>query len=133
MLACPQTRWLAAYEKEVDEALTVALQYNMEWMLHYNEYQQNNPPTSPMRHEYTQFATLNVKQLLLHDTLVLSFFTIYGIRDHEVFLNPEVKYHISDNWWGALGFNVMEAEEQNTRIGQFDRNDNVYTIVRYQF
>jgi hypothetical protein len=74
-----------------------------------------------------------VKQLLLHDTLVLSFFTIYGIKDAEVLLNPEVKYHVSDTWWVLLGLNIIESEKQNTRIGQFDRDDNVYFIARYQF
>jgi len=128
-----QTRVLGAYEKEVAEALTIGVQYELEWMLHYDKYRDNNPQGSPVRHEYTQFVTLNVKQLLLHDTLVLSFFTIYGIKDAEVFLNPEVKYHVSDTWWVSLGFNTIESEKQNTRIGQFDRDDNVYFIARYQF
>jgi hypothetical protein len=48
-------------------------------------------------------------------------------------LNPEVKYNFSDHIWAAIGGMVFGNGEKWSQFGQFDKNDNVYLQVRYEF
>jgi hypothetical protein len=70
---------------------------------------------------------------MIHQTLRLSFFAFYGLSDRDYMLNPEVKYNLTDSVWIALGGNVFGGEKKYTQFGQFAKNDNVYTQIRYEF
>ncbi len=128
-----QLRYLAGFEREMASELTLGVQYYIEQMLDYTQYTGTLPPGFPRQDEFAHLATLNVKQQLLHQTLTLSLFSIYNFNDEEIFLQPEVKYKFTDALWLAVGANVFEGGKAYTRIGQFDKNDNIYTIMQYHF
>lgn len=48
-------------------------------------------------------------------------------------LNPEIKYNFSDHIWAALGANLFGGRKNTTHFGQFAKDDNVYTQIRYEF
>jgi hypothetical protein len=102
-------------------------------MQDYSSYIQNLPTDFPQEKRLHQIASLRFTQFLLHQTLRLSFFAFYGISDRDYLLNPEVKYNLTDAVWIALGGNVFGGEKKYTQFGQFAKNDNVYTQIRYEF
>jgi hypothetical protein len=46
---------------------------------------------------------------------------------------PEVKYNFTDEFSAALGANIFGGEEDAFNFGQFDKNDNIYTVIKYEF
>jgi hypothetical protein len=48
-------------------------------------------------------------------------------------LNPEIKYNFSDHVWSAMGANIFGGGKASSQFGQFDKNDNIYVQVRYEF
>lgn len=127
-----QIRYLFGYQGEPRPDLTVGTQYYGEAMLLHNRYRGALPPGVPPRAEIRHVLTVRVTQLLYHQTLRLGLFALWSPNEGDLFLNPEVKYNITDNLWVAVGGNVFDGRA-HTEFGQFGGNDNVYTILRYSF
>ena len=128
-----QTRYLIGYQRQLWEDFTLGLQYYGEYMQDYSAYVQNLPAGFPQEKRLHQLATIRLTQFLIHQTVRLSFFAIYGISDRDYLLNPEIKYNITDSIWLAVGGNFFGGEKSWTQFGQLANNDNVYTEVRYEF
>ena len=133
MIPNSQMRYLIGYQRQLWEDFTLGLQYYGEYMQDYSAYVQNLPPGFPQEKRLRQLASVRLTQFMIHQTLRLSFFAFYGIMDRDYMLNPEVKYNLTDSVWIALGGNVFGGENTYTQFGQFAKNDNVYTQLRYEF
>jgi hypothetical protein len=55
------------------------------------------------------------------------------LSDGDYLLNPEVKFNISDSVWIAVGCNAFGGGRPSSQFGQFARDGNVYTQMRYEF
>ena len=55
------------------------------------------------------------------------------MSDGDNMLNPEVKYNLTDTVRIALGGKVFGGARPRSQFGQFSKDDNVYTQVRYEF
>ncbi len=99
----------------------------------YAEYGNSLPPGFPQEKRLHQIASLRLTQFLIHQTLKLSFFALYGLSDGDYLLNPEVKYNLTDSIWVAVGGNVFGGGKLWSQFGQFADNDNVYVQARYEF
>ena len=128
-----QTKFLIGYQRQLWEDFTIGLQCYNEYMHNYSEYVKNQPSGLPKDRKLYQLATVRLTQLLMHQTLKLSFFSFYSTSDGDYMLNPEVKYNFSDHVWAAVGANVFGGGEKWSQFGQLDKNDNVYLQVRYEF
>jgi len=128
-----QTKFLSGYQRQVWEDFTIGLQYYGEYMHDYSEYKKNQPSGLPKDKKLYQLSTLRLTQLLLHQTLRLSFFAFYSPSDGDYMFNPEIKYNISDHIWVSMGGNFFGGGEKWSQFGQLDKNDNVYTQIRYEF
>ncbi|TAN45160.1 MAG: hypothetical protein EPN22_03965 [Nitrospirae bacterium] len=133
MIPNPQTRFLIGYQKQLWEDFTAGFQYYTEYMRRYEEYVKNLPAGFPKERRVHELATIRLTQMLMHQTLRLSLFSIYSPSDGDHLLNPEVKYNFSDNVWAALGANFFGGGERRNQFGQLARNDNAYIQVRYEF
>lgn len=126
-------KFLAGYKKEIGPELTAGIQYYTEIMDDYENYESSLPPGFPKEERVRNYATLRLTKMLMYQTLRLSFFGIYSPSDEDYLLNPEAMYKLSDELSFTLGGNVFGGRKEFTMFGQLEKNDNVYTNLRYQF
>lgn len=128
-----QFRALAGYEQEVASDFTAGFQYYLERMLDYGNYRRKLPSGVRPADQYRHVLTLRLTKLLMSQNLKLSLFTYYSPSDKDTYLRPQVHYKINDYWTAEVGGNVFMGEEDFTFFGQFEKNNNIYTGVRYSF
>ncbi|MBI4838766.1 MAG: hypothetical protein HY806_06415 [Nitrospirae bacterium] len=133
MIANSQSKILFGYQRQIWEDFTMGLQYYAEYMHDYSEYERNIPAGFPQERKLQQLTSARVTQFLMHQTLRLSFFSFYSTSDGDYLLNPEIKYNLSDNSWAAIGGNIFGGGDEWSRFGQLEKNDNLYTQMRYEF
>ena len=128
-----ELRFLAGYEQELATDFTAGLQYYLEYMLQYDEYRDVLPPGQHPRDEARHVITLRLTKLLMQQNLMLSFFGYYSPSDKDFYFRPNIHYKIDDNWAAEIGGNIFWGEENWTFFGQFRRDTNAYTGIRYGF
>ncbi|MEW5982549.1 MAG: hypothetical protein AB1806_09280 [Acidobacteriota bacterium] len=128
-----QTRWLAAYQFQPQEDLTLAFQYYGELMRQHDAYLRTLPPGLPARDELRQVVSLRVTQLRRHQTLRLNLFVMGSPTERDGYINPSVRYNVTDELWLETGANLFWGTEPYTFFGQFEKNSGVFLIARYEF
>jgi len=128
-----QIRLLAGYQRALGENLGLGFQYYGERMQNYGSYEQNIPAAFPQRKQMRHTLSLRVTQLMKYQTLRLSFFAFYSPNDKDYYVNPEVRYELGNGLWVATGAILLGGEKDYTFFGQFEKNDNVYFVLRYGF
>ena len=128
-----QARWLAAYQFQPQEDLTLAFQYYGEVMRQYDAYQRTLPSGLPARDQVRQVTSLRVTQLRRHQTLRLNLFVMASPTDRDAYVNPSVRYNVTDELWLEAGANVFWGQERHTFFGQFEQNSGVFLVARYEF
>jgi len=128
-----QTKYLIGYQRQLWEDFTIGFQYFGEYMHDYSEYRKNLPSGFPGEKRLHDLIALRLTQFLKHQTLRLSFFSFYSPTEDDYLLNPEIKYNFSDYLWAAAGANIFGGGEEWNQFGQMDKNDNIYTQIRYEF
>jgi hypothetical protein len=76
---------------------------------------------------------MRVTYFFLHQTLRLSLFYFFSSTDGDFYVIPEIKYYLTDQLSVVLGANVFGGKRDYTFFGQLDKNDNIYTIIKYNF
>ncbi len=133
MIPNSQTRFLIGYQRQMWEDFTLGLQYYVEYMHDYSAYVSNQPAGFPKDRKFHDLTFVRLTQLLIHQTLKLSFFAFYSPSVGDYLLNPEVKYNFSDHVWAALGAMTFGGGKPWTQFGQLNKDDNIYLQVRYEF
>ncbi|MFO7801804.1 MAG: hypothetical protein R6V55_05875 [Desulfovermiculus sp.] len=126
-------RLLAGYEQELAHELTGSVQYYLEHMVDYSEYQNALPSGMKARDEDRQVLTLRLTKLLLNQDLTLSLFTFYSPTDQDIYIRPKTSYELTDAWTVEAGGNIFQGDHDWTFFGQFEDNSNLYAAVRYSF
>ena len=126
-------KFLMGYQSQLWEDFTAEVQYFIDYMEDYSEYRRSLPAGMPKDKRYSHMLTLRLTQLLMHQTLRLSLFSFWGLSDGDYLVNPEIRYSLSDNLWMAVGGFVFGGGERWSQFGSLDRNDNLYTQLRYEF
>ena len=128
-----QVRYLGGYQRAFGDNLTVGFQYYGEQMLGYGTYRGNLSPGFPVRKEIRHNTTLRITRFFRYQTVRCSLFAWASPNEKDYYLNPEVRYSVSDEMWIAMGGNLFDGKKNHTFFGQFDPNDNFYTTMRYGF
>ncbi len=128
-----EMRYLIGYTQEIGRDFNAGVQYYVEQMLDYNDYEDNQPGGMPKRDEFRHLTTLRLTKLLMNQNLNLSLFTYYSPSDEDVYLRPIANYKASDNLSVEVGANIFCGDEPYTFFGQFEDNTNAYLAVRYSF
>ena len=124
---------LAGYSKDMGGDFKVGIQYQLEIMLDYDDYETNFPGGSGKADEHRHLWTLRLAKLAMNQNLTLSLFSFYSPSDKDYHLRPQVSYKFTDNLSSTIGGNIFEGEDDHTFFGQLDRNDNAYIRLRYSF
>jgi len=128
-----ELRYLVGYTQEIGRDFTAGVQYYIEQMLDYDDYEDNHPAGMPKRDEFRHLTTLRLTKLLMNQNLSLSLFTYYSPSDEDVYMRPVANYKASDHLAVEVGSNVFFGDEAHTFFGQFEDNTNAYLAVRYSF
>ncbi|MCF6247678.1 MAG: hypothetical protein L3J69_09985 [Desulfobacula sp.] len=128
-----QIRYLIGYQRQIWEDFTLGVQYYAEIMEDYSNYQSTFPNGFPIQKKYRDTFTLYIEQLIMHQTLKFSLFAFYNPVDNDYLIQPKVFYKFLDNLSATLGANIFGGDKDTTSMGQFDKNDNVFVLVRYYF
>ncbi len=128
-----QLRFLFGYQRQLWEDFILGTQYYAEIMKNYSAYLQALPLDFPSQRQYRDTVTLRLEQLLSHQTWKLSVFTFYSPAEGDYLVQPQISYKFSDKLTCALGGNLFGGEKDTTSLGQFDKNDNIYLSVRFDF
>ena len=129
----PQIKFLAGYQRAYGADLTLGVQYFGEAMLKYSQYEKWLPQSFPKREEVRHNITLRVTRFFKYQTLRLSLFAWVSPNEEDYYLNPEIRYSLTDELWTAVGATILGGKEEHTFFGQFEQNDNLYLTVRYGF
>ncbi len=128
-----EMRYLLGYTQEIARDFTAGVQYYVEQMLDYGDYEDSLFPSSKSRDEFRHVTTLRLTKLLMNQNLMLSLFTYYSPSDADVYMRPLVNYKASDQLMYEVGSNVFFGDEEHTFFNQFHNNTNLYFGVRYSF
>ncbi len=128
-----QLRFLVGYQRQLWEDFILGTQYYAEIMEDHSSYLQALPLDFPSQNQYRDTVTLRLEQLLSHQNWKLSVFTFYSPAEGDYLVQPQISYKFSDHLTSTLGANVFGGEKDTTFLGQFDKNDNVYLSVRFDF
>ncbi len=128
-----QVRFLVSYQRTFSENFTIGLQYFGEQIQKYSQYIKSLPKGFPQRKEFRHTLGLRLTRLLNYQTLRLSFFTLYSPNDKDYYINPEIRYELGDGVWASAGSVIMGGKKNYTFFGQFEKNDNLYLVLRYEF
>jgi hypothetical protein len=126
-------RFLAGFERELSQDFTGGIQYYLEYMQDYEEYERNLPEGMNKKDEYRHVLTLRLTKLLMNQNLSLSFFTYYSPSDADGYMRPNVNYKINDEWTAEIGGNIFFGSDDHTFFGQFKKNTNAYASLRFSF
>jgi hypothetical protein len=128
-----ELRFLAGYEQEIASDFTAGIQYYLEYMLQYDQYRNMLPPDQHPRDEARHVLTLRLTRMLMQQNLMLSFFGYYSPSDRDFYFRPKIHYKIDDHWSAEIGGNIFWGEHDWSFFGQFRRDTNAYTGIRYGF
>jgi hypothetical protein len=123
---------LAGYQRELLPDLTAGGQYFAEIMEDHSEYMRSRGAGMSKRPSVRHVLTFRLTQLLWNQTLRLGLFALASPNEGDHYINPEVKYNLTDALWAALGVNLFGGPRR-TENGQFEGNSNLYVVVRYAF
>ncbi len=126
-------RFLLGHEREIATKLNLGLQWYAEWMMDYDAFQRNAPPTAPAADELRQVLSLRLTKLLLRDDLSLGGIVFYSPTDADAFVRLTGSYQWNDFWRFDLGANLFSGREDDTFYGQFQDNSSVYAAVRCRY
>ena len=126
-------KYLLGYSKDMGGDFRTGVQYQLEQMLDYDRYRVSLATGSPVDDEYRHLFTLRLTKLWMNQTLDTSLFCFYSPSDEDYHLRPKAGYKFTDNLSLAVGANIFEGKKDHTFFGQLNKNDNVFTRMRYSF
>lgn len=126
-------RFLVGYQRQLRPDTGLGVQYYTEIMQDHSAYRNSLPSGLPAQQGYRDVVTLRLDQLLGHQTWKLSMMSFYSPADNDYLLQPQVSYKFSDNLAATLGANVFGGQRNWTSFGQFEKDDNVYLSIRFDF
>jgi len=133
MIPNSQSRFLAGYQKQLREDLHLGLQYYYEHMEDYSAYVNSLPSGMPAQKEYRDMVTMRLTRFMKHQTVKLSLFGFFSPNDRDYLLQPVLSYNIADNFKVAAGGNLFGGIKDTTFLGQFDKNDNAYLSLVFDY
>ncbi len=134
--AVPHSQWrfLAGYQRELATDFTAGFQLYSERMESYESYASSPlPPGFPRQDRFRQVVSTRLTRFLDYQAWRLSLFAAYSPTDRDYFLQPEVSRKLADNLTLSVGSNVFGGHKPWTFFGQFEKDDNVFFNVRFDF
>lgn len=133
MVPNAQGRFLAGYQRQPWSECTVGLQVYGEQIVHYRAYRNTLPPDSPRQDRFRGVVSIRLTQWLAYQTWTLSLFAAQSPTDQDYFVQPEIAHRVRDNLRVSLGANLFGGRHETTFFGQFEKSDDVFVSIRFDF
>ncbi|NLT22394.1 MAG: hypothetical protein GXX82_05045 [Syntrophorhabdus sp.] len=127
-----EVRYLAGYAQEIGPDLNGSLQYYVEQMLDWGDYERGLTGAEG-KDRLRHVITLQLTQLAMDQNLRLSLSAYYSPSDRDAYVRPNIHYMYTDNIRLELGANIFFGEDPATFFAQFEKNTNIYAALRYSF
>lgn len=98
-------------------------QFIQQAILDYNDYLMND--------EFENTVTFLAAMDFLRETLNIELFSYIGLNDGDALIRPKLTYDFVDGFQIMVGANLFIGDEG--QFGRFDKNDMVYTKIKYSF
>ncbi|MBI4457115.1 MAG: hypothetical protein HY644_14630 [Acidobacteria bacterium] len=128
-----QLRFLIGYQRQLANELALGMQYYVEILKEYAAYKKTLPAGFPMQDRARHLLTVRLTKFLRYQTWKLSLFSFYSPSDQDALVIPEVWHAFTDRLSVGAGANIFAGQRETTFLGQFDRNDNLYIVLRFDF
>ncbi|HLG18229.1 MAG TPA: DUF1302 family protein [Bdellovibrionota bacterium] len=131
----PNSEWrfLVGHQRELWRDFIAGIQFYGEVLDNYGAYRDTLPAGFPARDRFRGVISTRLTQWLKYQTLKLTLFAAVSPTDADYFVQPEISYRVTDSLGVAIGANIFGGSEVTTFFGQFDKSDNAYLQVRYDF
>jgi hypothetical protein len=124
---------LLGYTKDIMKNFNLGVQYYIEHMVNYNNYERTYPTPAIKKDKDRQLFTVRLTRLLKMQTVELSLFTFYSPSDQDMYLRPVISYDRTDNLNITAGANLFTGKYNYTFFGQMEDNSNIYMKIKYRF
>ncbi|MFQ5587347.1 MAG: DUF1302 family protein [Nitrospiria bacterium] len=127
----PQFKYGMGWDTRLPFGIETFFQFSQQWIKNHEKI--------IIADEWDSGASLTLRKKLMNDSLLLKLLVIYLVNDKEALIRPRVTYRWSDYLTQSFGADIFEGREGNIQqddfrfIGFFDRNDRIYTEIRYSF
>ncbi len=128
-----EVRGLIGYERELAKEFSLGLQYYIEAMQNYTEYEDVLPEGQVAADQDRHLITIRLTKQALSQNLRLSLFVYYSPSDEDTYARISAAYKATDAWLLTAGANIFDGENDYTFFGQFKDNSNLYAGTRYSF
>lgn len=125
---------LLGFERQVATNLTANIQWKADYMLDHNIYEMQQQAIGGYVHdELRHLLTSRITKLLNSELLTLSGFMFYSPSDEDLYARLSASYKYTDEVTLTLGGNFFDGNNESTKFGQFQLNDNIYAKMTYGF
>lgn len=77
--------------------------------------------------------TFLFKQFLLQNNLEINLGGAYDVEYQDIMLKPSIKYNFTNDLQGILGLLIIDSSHDDSMLGQFRDNDEVFVKLKYSF
>lgn len=81
--------------------------------------------------QYENMATALLMKTFFRETLKAELFGYFGLNDKDSLIRPKISYAFADGFNLVLGANIFNGDKG--MFGQYNKNDMVYTKIKYSF
>lgn len=125
-----QLRFMAGFEKEIGNDLTLGLQYYQESIVDYEQYLSRPAQQQKIADEHYRLGTVRLTQFLLNRDLRLSLIVFHSPTDKDQYFRAVAQYRVDDHYLVTAGANLFDGRDRDTFYGQLQDNSNVFLALR---
>ncbi len=82
---------------------------------------------------YDTLLTFLFKQFFLQNTMEFNFSTAYDINFQDYLIKPSLKYSFTNDLQGTIGVMIINGKYDDSLLGQFRDNDEIFASLRCSF
>ncbi len=130
-LVRPQVKYAVGWDTRAPWGVETFFQFSQQWIQNHKE--------EIIADELDSGASITLRKTLMNERLLFKILAIYILNDEEVLIRPRVNYRWNDHLLLSVGADIFEGKEGDIQqddfrfIGFFDKNDRIYTELRYSF
>jgi hypothetical protein len=78
-------------------------------------------------------VTFLFKQFLLQNNLEINLGGAYDVEYQDIMLKPSIKYNFTNDLQGIIGILIIDSRHDDSMLGQYRNNDEVFVKLKYSF
>jgi len=108
---------------------SISIQCIQEFIPHYD----SSKPVYFNKDGIHTMITFLFKQFLLQNNLEINLGGAYDVEYQDIMLKPSIKYNFTNDLQGILGLLIIDSSHDDSMLGQFRDNDEVFVKLKYSF